>query len=464
MKWEQLLSEKRAVRESAASGKKDRRSGFEKDYHRIIVSSSFRRLQDKTQVFPLDRSDFIRTRLTHSLEVSSIGRSLSQNIGAVMRAGEADPAFTPENVRDICDILQCAGLIHDIGNPPFGHFGEEAIREWFVKHLPGLTYRDRPVTSYLTEQQREDLLHFEGNAQGLRMVTKLDYPVRGMGMNLTYGLLSAMIKYPTASNLTVPGAKEIKRRKTGYFASEEKEFREITKETGTGNFRNPLALILEAADDIAYATADIEDAFKKGFFSYSVFAGELEARGVARAFRDKLTDQYDLARLTGLMGPEEYAIRTWLREMQDVLIVAATDGFAEHYARIMDGSYPGELISGKTARALLSALKSIAYDYAFTSMSIFKTEIAANNILTYLLDVLVPSVLVYDTDQKIGLMEEKYLSLIPENYRQVYHRAAEGREKDDCVYDRILLATDTISGMTDSYARDLYAELTGMRA
>ena len=427
MKWEQLLSEKRAVRESAASGKKDRRSGFEKDYHRIIVSSSFRRLQDKTQVFPLDRSDFIRTRLTHSLEVSSIGRSLSQNIGAVMRAGEA-------------------------------------IREWFVKHLPGLTYRDRPVTSYLTEQQREDLLHFEGNAQGLRMVTKLDYPVRGMGMNLTYGLLSAMIKYPTASNLTVPGAKEIKRRKTGYFASEEKEFREITKETGTGNFRNPLALILEAADDIAYATADIEDAFKKGFFSYSVFAGELEARGVARAFRDKLTDQYDLARLTGLMGPEEYAIRTWLREMQDVLIVAATDGFAEHYARIMDGSYPGELISGKTARALLSALKSIAYDYAFTSMSIFKTEIAANNILTYLLDVLVPSVLVYDTDQKIGLMEEKYLSLIPENYRQVYHRAAEGRERDDCVYDRILLATDTISGMTDSYARDLYAELTGMRA
>ena len=473
MKWEALLSEKRAGCEEAAGDGRDRRSGFEKDYHRIIVSSSFRRLQDKTQVFPLDRSDFIRTRLTHSLEVSSIGRSLAQNIGASLHGGQEtgesgapgmNPGFPDPFRSGICDILQCAGLIHDIGNPPFGHFGEEAIREWFSRHLQDLTFKGEPVRRFLTEQQYQDLLHFEGNAQGLRMVTKLDYPVQRFGMNLTYGLLSAVIKYPTASTEVEPGSKNVCRRKMGYFASEEELFRSIAAETGTGSARNPLALILEAADDIAYATADIEDAFKKGFFSYAAFMNELHERGVARPYREKLSDAYDIARLSGVMGPEEYAIRTWLRDMQDVLIVAATDGFTAHCGAIMDGSWPGELISKKPEKVLLDALKEIAYDYAFTSMSIFKTEIAANHILTYLLDILVPSALVYDSGDKIGLMEEKYLSLIPENYKQVYHRYTDGRAKEECVYERILLATDTISGMTDSYARDLYAELTGIRA
>ena len=188
MNWEQLLSTKRS-RGSSNKNKylknTDLRSEFEKDYHRIIGSASFRRLQDKTQVFPLDKSDFIRTRLTHSLEVSSFAKSLGQNIGENILLYKKDTGFTPRMKEDICSILQCAGLIHDIGNPPFGHFGELAIREWFERNLPVLKFHGKPIDQMLTERMREDLYHFEGNAQALRLVSKLHFLVDEHGMNLT---------------------------------------------------------------------------------------------------------------------------------------------------------------------------------------------------------------------------------------------------------------------------------------
>ncbi len=461
MRWKQLLSGRRPGNEDPGGGERDQRSPFGKDYHRIIVSSSFRRLQDKTQVFPLDKSDFIRTRLTHSLEVSSIGRSLAQNVASSIISGGLDPEFTIEMKGDICDILQCAGLIHDIGNPPFGHFGEETIREWFDGNLGRLRYRGEPVHEILTPQQKADLRLFEGNAQGLRMAARLDYPVRHEGMNLTYGLLSAMIKYPTSSLECGRASKDIRRRKNGYFASEAAFFEEIAEETGTGRARNPLAFLLEAADDIAYAAADIEDAFKKGFFGYDTLVGELRERGAGKEYRIRLSDIYDMARLSGMTDPGEYAVRSWLRDMQDVLIVAATDGFTEHYREIMDGSYGGELIVARQPARLLGLLKSVAYDYAFTSASIFRTEIAAHRILGFLLDMLVPAALKFDEGNS-GLMEEKYLSLIPGNYAQVCRRMSDGQDAAGRLYARILMATDTVSGMTDSFAKDLYSELTGL--
>ena len=161
MQWKQILSTKRAGEESGSRRKDDLRSEFEKDYHKIISSASFRRLQDKTQVFPLDKSDFIpldksdfiRTRLTHSLEVSSIGRSLAQNISESIIERRLDTTFTLETEKNVAAVIECAGLIHDIGNPPFGHFGEEAIREWFVGHLPRLVYGGRRVTDILSRQE-----------------------------------------------------------------------------------------------------------------------------------------------------------------------------------------------------------------------------------------------------------------------------------------------------------------------
>lgn len=163
MEWKTLLSEKRM----RGSGKKqhakksDFRSEFEKDYHRIIGSASFRRLQDKTQVFPLDQSDFVRTRLTHSLEVSSLAKSLGQNIGEAILERGADQKFTRKMKEDISHILECAGLIHDIGNPPFGHFGELAIRDWFLRKLPELHYKRQTLDMILSPQMKEDFYHFE---------------------------------------------------------------------------------------------------------------------------------------------------------------------------------------------------------------------------------------------------------------------------------------------------------------
>ncbi|MDO4619166.1 MAG: deoxyguanosinetriphosphate triphosphohydrolase [Lachnospiraceae bacterium] len=462
MNWQQLLCEERPGRIEYGAGGSDLRNEFEKDYHRIIVSASFRRLQDKTQVFPLDKSDFIRTRLTHSLEVSSVARSLGQIVGASIMKSGLDPAFTARQKADICDILQCAGLIHDIGNPPFGHFGEETIREWFALQLPKLSYKGKPVVSLLRPEHLADLTGFEGNAQGLRMVSKLDYPVHQDGLNLTYGVLSATLKYTASAKAASPKSRAAAGKKVGYFTSEKELFEAIQSHTGTDGRRSPLAVLLEAADDIAYATADIEDAFKKGFFNFETFRKELHQRGAAKSYRDRLSDLYDMARLSGAVDPEESAVRSWLREMQDVLIVAAADSFIEHYAELMEGSYEKELVSSRTAAVLLKALKTIAYDYAFTSMSIYKTEIAANRIMTTLLEMLVPAALLFDETQT-GLMEEKYLSLIPVNYGLVCRKASDGRELSDVLYARLQMALDTVSGMTDSYARDLYTELVGIR-
>lgn len=278
MEWNRLLSKRRmrgnygnTVHRSA-----DLRSEFEKDYHRIIGSASFRRLQDKTQVFPLDKSDFIRTRLTHSLEVSSFGKSLGQNIGENILKYRKDSGFTMQMKEDICHILECAGLIHDIGNPPFGHFGETAIREWFKRNLSQIRFEGRAVSEILTEQMREDLYHFEGNAQALRLVTKLHYLVDENGMNLTYALLNTIIKYPVSSMEIREESGDIKEKKMGYYLAEQKIFEDVSKETGTNGKRHPLTYILEAADDLAYKTADIEDAFVKGYISYPMLESELK--------------------------------------------------------------------------------------------------------------------------------------------------------------------------------------------
>ena len=216
MEWTRLLSTKRqrqSKHQNTGSGDTDLRSEFEKDYHRIIGSASFRRLQDKTQVFPLDKSDFIRTRLTHSMEVSSLAKSLGQNIGENILVHKKDSSFTPGMKEDICNILQCAGLIHDIGNPPFGHYGESAIREWFERNLPVLKYHGTPIEELLEPQMREDFYHFEGNAQALRLVSKLHFLVDENGMNLTYALLNTIIKYPVASTQIQPKSGDIREKK-----------------------------------------------------------------------------------------------------------------------------------------------------------------------------------------------------------------------------------------------------------
>ncbi|MBP1542898.1 MAG: dNTP triphosphohydrolase, partial [Oscillospiraceae bacterium] len=197
LSWDRLLSPKRS-REYVRRSENDVRSEFRKDYHRIIGSASFRRLQDKTQVFPLDRGDFVRTRLTHSLEVSSFAGSLGDTVFRRLLS-EGREGVTEALREAACDILECAGLVHDIGNPPFGHFGEYTIREWFGENLSKLSFMGRPVVELLDERMKGDFLNFEGNAQALRVLTKLHYLIDENGMNLTYALLNTIIKYPVTS-------------------------------------------------------------------------------------------------------------------------------------------------------------------------------------------------------------------------------------------------------------------------
>ena len=349
MNWEQLLSTQRyrTGKIAKSNGKSDLRSEFEKDYHRIIGSASFRRLQDKTQVFPLDKSDFISTRLTHSLEVSSFAKSLGQNIGENILTYKKDPSFTVQMKEDICNVLQCAGLIHDIGNPPFGHFGEDAIREWFRDHLHTLEYHGKPLDEILTPQMREDLYHFEGNAQAFRLVTKLHYLVDDRGMNLTYALLNTIVKYPVTSLDIEPKSRDIKSHKLGFYHADEEIFREVETATGTNGSRHPLTFILEAADDIAYKTADIEDAFVKGFVSYAKLYRELQEMETLYAqprssFRPaaKLKELYGRAEDMHVEDPEEYAVKNWIVRVQGFLISCATYGFTSNYDAIMNGTYP----------------------------------------------------------------------------------------------------------------------------
>lgn len=486
MEWKKLLCEDR-VRNYKGSSAGDFRTEYEKDYHRIIGSASFRRLQDKTQVFPLDNSDFIRTRLTHSLEVSSFAKSLGQNIGKGIIREHKDPEFLPEYQGYICDILQCAGLLHDIGNPPFGHFGETAIRDWFYKHLPEIVYQRQdgsrqPVSEILSSQMQEDFYHFEGNTQALRLVAKLHYLVDEHGMNLTKALLGTIIKYP-GSSLDIQKTPHIKYKKMGYYYAEWELFADLQESLGTHGNRHPLAFVLEAADDIAYKTADIEDAVKKGCLTYEQLVTELKAFGAALEGEQKpafdkmvenLEKKYGRAQKRGLRQPESNAVQNWAVYIQGWMINAATEGFLKHYDALMDGSYGAQgedLLTGTDGEAMMEALGSIAFQYAFQIKPILKLEIAAQRILDFLLESFVDAVLYFDTEKPLTQVQQKLMALVSDNYIAIYRQFAKrvddsqqtASEKEaEKLYLRLLLVTDHVCGMTDSYAKRLYQELNGI--
>lgn len=465
MEWSRLLSKKRARGYHLGARKStDLRSEFERDYHRIIGSASFRRLQDKTQVFPLDTSDFIRTRLTHSLEVSSFAKSLGQNIGENILKYEKDAGFTPEMKEDICDILQCAGLIHDIGNPPFGHFGEIEIREWFQRNLKELKFKGVSVSEILNEQMREDFYHFEGNAQALRLVTKLHYLVDENGMNLTYALLNTIIKYPGSSLEICGNEGPLKQKKMGYYYADRAVFADIVNETGSGENRHPLTFILEAADDLAYKTADMEDAFVKGYISYQMLENSLEElakckKGVCKEPLEKLWMYYQRGKEQKVRDPESYAVKNWIVQMQAFLINCATNGFTDHYDAIMEGTYGHDLFYQTEGEPLMELLGRMAYEEVFCSQDIYKMEIVESVMLDYLLEQFIDAILYYDTDVELGTIQKRLISFISDNYRSSYRRESEGKSEEEKLYLRLLLVTDFICGMTDSFAKRLYQEM-----
>lgn len=469
MEWQQLLCGDRIRMYKAIGNSGDLRTEFEKDYHRIIGSASFRRLQDKTQVFPLDKSDFVRTRLTHSLEVSSFAKSLGQNISKKILLDIRDPAFKESYQADVCDILQCAGLLHDIGNPPFGHFGETVIREWFLKNMSRLTYGEKTLEELLLPQMKGDLCHFEGNTQALRLVTKLHYLVDEHGMNLTKGLLGTIIKYPVSSLGINKKSGDIKDKKMGYYYAERDIFADLQETLGTNGKRHPLTYVLEAADDIAYKTADIEDSFKKGRITYGQLVQELKAGGTGKEEEDEycklvaaLEDRYQKALDRGIAQPETYAVQNWVVRIQGKMIACATYGFTKNYEEIMNGTYKKDLFSGTHIEHMAYMLGDIAYRYAFVSKPILKLEIAAETIMNFLLDKFVDAAIYYDTDKELNDVQEKMIALISDNYKAIYKIYSKDKDEREKLYLRLLLVTDFICGMTDSYAKLLYQELNGL--
>ncbi len=470
--WDRLLCAKRS-RGYVHGTPEDVRTEFRKDYHRIIGSVSFRRLQDKTQVYMLNRGDFVRTRLTHSLEVSSFAGSLGDTI--FRRLIKEEKAGVDHTVREnCCDILECAGLVHDIGNPSFGHFGENVIRQWFSEHFDKLYYKGKPVTTLLTEQQKRDFLNFEGNAEALRVLTRLHCLIdTDNGMNLTYALLDTIIKYPVSSLGINKNSGDVKDKKMGYFAAEQALFEDITAGTGAVGCRCPLAFILESADDIAYKTADIEDAAIKKFITYPQLLDEVRSpilqkmceNAEERRFLDEAADSllhcYNSSKERGMPMYEKKAIQRWAVNMQSKLIYSASNAFCDNYDAIMSGKFKRELLTVSPARVLAWALSDIAYRYAFQSPELLRTELSAETMLNVILDKASGAVLRFGTPEE-RISDKNLITMLNENYREVCRRDSEGKSDAEQAYRRLLLLTDCICSMTDGYAREIYRCLCGI--
>ncbi len=321
---------------------------------------------------------------------------------------------------------------------------------------------------------KNDLYHFEGNAQALRLLTKLHYLVDENGMHLTYALLNTLIKYPVSSCEINKKSGNIKDKKMGYYFAEQELFEDITESTGAVNCRYPLTFLLEAADDIAYHTADIEDAVKKGFISYSQLLEELKSEKYVEKCADEqemqsyqsavamLESKYARAKEKSMPNPELNAVQNWIIYVQGQLLYCASYGFTKNYQCIMNGTFNREVMSVSRGNALSEALGSIAFEYVFKSQIIYKTEIAAGNMINFLLDKFVPAAVKYDTADELSPMDKRIIYLISDNYRQIYKIYSSGKDENEKLYLRLLLVTDYICGMTDSFAKRLYQELNGI--
>ncbi|MFW5706883.1 MAG: deoxyguanosinetriphosphate triphosphohydrolase [Bacteroidota bacterium] len=438
MNWKSLLSPARFGQQPRTNTNPDDiRSEFQRDYDRLIFSSPFRRMQNKTQVFPLPGSVFVHNRLTHSLEVASVGRSLGNLVFANIRH-----MLNPEErelVREIGTVVATACLAHDLGNPPFGHSGEKAISYFFSKAL------DKELKDQLSEVQYADLLTFEGNANLLRLLTHQFQGRRKGGYALTFASLGAMIKYPWNSLAT--GNK----KKFGHFQPEEETFQQImahleipVQDEQKGIFsRHPLVYLVEAADDICYQVMDLEDAQKLSIVSRET---------VKQLFMNFLTGDSGKEdkihqTLTEVTDPNEQI--AYLRAMViGKLTYAAAEVFAKNYVSIMEGSFNTKLLKLITPN-LASAMKEceqVALHQVYKHPSVVKIEISGYNILGALLQEFYQAIITPREDYS-----QKILSLMPQQYQPLH----------DDLYSRARAVTDFISGMTDVYAVDMYRQIRG---
>lgn len=441
MQWSQLLSDKRfgdsAVRRPADT--RLLRSDFERDYDRLVFSPAFRRLQNKTQVFPLPGNIFVHNRLTHSLEVSCLGRSLGNLVSEGLL--RKHPELTSLDLRSsISAIVSAACLAHDLGNPPFGHSGERAISAYFTE---GNGQRWKAQVE--DEGGRwEDFVHFEGNANAVRLLTHQFKGRRPGGFALTYATMASIIKYPYSS--LQAGAKG----KFGFFQTEEATMREVATTLGLKQFsdsplsyvRHPLVYLVEAADDICYQVMDIEDAYKLRLLSFAEAARLLEAFFLP----EEVSPIQEVLRSIGDPNEQIGYLRS---KVINLLVEESAAVFLDHEEELLAGTFAGCLIDHLPAprRDAYRTCSETAWAKIYHSQTVVDMDLAGQRIFTELLDQLI---------QALFHPEHLYSRTLLSRFSSQY-------ETDQpTAYGKIQCALDYISGMTDIYALDLYRRITGM--
>jgi dGTPase len=435
MHWDRLLSSRR-FHGGAPRLPEDGRSEFQKDHDRIVFSRAFRRLQGKTQVHPMPDNDHVHTRLTHTLEVASVGRSLGNRVG--MRLREADTLPEGMSPQDVGSILQAACLAHDIGNPPFGHAGEAAIRGWFQqnpRYLQGLN-----------DLQRLDLQNYEGNAQGLRVLTQLEGNLFNGGLQPTFATLGTFIKYPWCSG----HAASIGKPKFGYFQTERAIMEEVVAELGllpdgAGSWsRHPLVFLMEAADDICYAIVDLEDAFEVGILDFI----EIENILIDGLTGDERTEY------AAIESPDFFRKLGYLRgKVVDYLVRQAIQSFTAQETSILEGTFSTDLISHceEAAATIVRSAKRLAEEKIFINTRKIQIEIGAYSIIDVLFRSFCDAYIEYK-EGRPSLKSKHLYELLGEN--------APG--KDEELYPALVRVADFVSGCTDQFAVQLSRRLSGV--
>ncbi|WP_299001150.1 deoxyguanosinetriphosphate triphosphohydrolase [uncultured Tenacibaculum sp.] len=442
MNWEQLLSLKRFgdTQKRERAKQDETRLGFEVDFDRIIFSSAFRSLQDKTQVIPLSKTDFVHTRLTHSLEVSVVGRTLGRRVGKELLERHPNLKELGYTFNDFGAIVAAASVMHDIGNPPFGHSGEKAIGEYF-KTGKGLQYKEQ-----LTDLEYQDLIDFEGNANGFKILTESREGIEG-GLRLSYATLGAFLKYPKESLPKKP-TKHIVDKKYGFFQSEKPAFSEIAEDLGLlkkesegiSYYRHPLAYLVEAADDICYTIIDFEDGINLGLIE----------EDYALEYMIKLVkDTIDSKKYHSLQHPKDRV--SYLRALAiGVLINEAVTIFLDNEEAILNGTFDKGLLDKCKYEAQINDIIKISVDKIYRSKEVVEKEVAGYKIIADLLDVFVTA-LNNKFENKQSNYDKLVLNLLPEEYQQ---------EREN-LYDRIMQVCSYIAGLSDGYAIRLHKKLMG---
>jgi len=435
MNWKQLLSTKRFGMEDYHDKRADDRSEFQRDYDRLIFSAPFRRMQNKTQVFPLPGSVFVHNRLTHSLEVACVARSLGVNVARQLKAKGISAPFLDE----IGSIVSAACLAHDMGNPPFGHSGEKAIASYFSEG------QGQSLEKTMTAEEWKDIICYEGNANAFRLLTHQFKGRRKGGFVLTYSTLAAIVKYPFASIHS-----DEKKQKFGFFDSEKNEYKKIAHELGIITLpenknryaRHPLVYLVEAADDICYQIMDIEDAHKLGILT------TVETKNLMFNFFDekrKSRIQETMNIVTDVNEQISYLRSSVIGKLID----QCSDAFVTNEEKILNGTLSQSLIKiiPENSVAAYKNCSKTAIDKIYCSQEVLDVELAGYKIIITLLEHFVSAIL---NPEKA--YSKKLLMRIPEQY------ISENKSN----YGKIISVLDYISGMTDIYALDLYRKITGM--